>query len=117
MAIKSTSKKSVKKRVTKKPAPKRQTITNIPPTNGNPFRKGSSYGRIFDVLASAPGLTREDLLKNAMKAIHKDARHTGFDLSVVLSAKNNPTGKRHPSCRPGFWIEKTADGLLKLRLT
>jgi hypothetical protein len=119
MTTKSKSKKAVKsKRVAKKPA-QRQTkapIVTTPSANGNPFRQGSSYSQIYGVLASHPeGLTREDLLKQAMKAVHKDARHTGYDLSVILSAK--ASGKRHRSCPPGFFVEKTGDGLLKLRTT
>jgi len=108
--------KSLKKAVTKKRTQKRQTSTaSTPPANGNPFRAESSYFRIFNALASAPeGLTREDLLKRAMKVTRKDKKHAGFDLAVILSAKDSPTGKRHPCCREGFWIDRDGD-LLKLR--
>lgn len=115
---KSKSKKKVKllkKRVTK--SQKRQTTkSSTPAANGNPFRPESAYARIYDVLASAPEgmMTREDLLKKAMKAVHKDATHTGYDLAVILSPKDSPTGKRHRSCRPGYWVERNGD-LLKLR--
>jgi hypothetical protein len=120
MSKKSASKKKVKlarKRAAKKQPTKLQTTeTSIPAVNGNPFRKDSAYGRIYDVLASAPeGMTRDDLLQRAVKVTRKDKEHASFDLAVVLSAKDSPTGKRHRSCRPGYWIEKTPDGLLKLR--
>jgi hypothetical protein len=80
----------------------------------NPYRIGSSYGHIYDCIASTDGISRPDLLQMAMK-FGKDARHAGYDLNVVLSPRESPTSSRHRSARDGYWLEEDAAGLLHLR--
>lgn len=80
-----------------------------------PFRPGSAYQRAYEILAAHPnGLTRQELLKEFMAATGKDEKHARYDLSVVLSASESPTGPRHPCCREGFWIQREND-FVKLR--
>ena len=84
---------------------------------GNPFRNGSAYAVAWDVLAHAggsEGISKGQLIMEVAKATGKDERHAGFDVAVLLSAKEN--GERHQSCRPGFWVERTND-FLKLHVT
>lgn len=92
----------------KKPA------ATVAPAEGKagPFRPGSAYQRAYEILAGHPGgLSRQELLKKFMAATGKDEKHARYDLSVVLSASESPTGPRHPCCREGFWIEKENDFL------
>jgi hypothetical protein len=84
-------------------------------TEGNPFRPGSGYAQVYDLLAAAPkGVSRQDLIARYAKASRKKLKLAGYDVSVVISAKDSPTGPRHRSCREGFWVEREND-FLKLR--
>ena len=84
--------------------------------DGNPFRNGSAYGVAYDCLhhAGSEGITRGQLVMEVAKTTGKDEKHAGYDVAVLLSAKEN--GERHQSCRPGFWVERTND-FLKLHVT
>ena len=80
----------------------------------NPFREGSSYGTVFDVLASHPdGMEREMLVRLVAAETGKDLKRAGFDVQVVCSARpnddglNNNDSPRNRSCRPGFWVKRT----------
>jgi hypothetical protein len=101
-----------------KPAAKAQKSSVAKPlverSLSNPYRIGSSYGHIYDCIASTDGISRPDLLQMAMK-FGKDARHAGYDLNVVLSPRESPTSSRHRSARDGYWLEEDAAGLLHLR--
>lgn len=73
----------------------------------NPFRNGSAYAICFDIMAAHPdGIARDKLLPLLGKETDKDEKHAAYDLSVLLSAKESPTGPRHRSCREGFWVKK-----------
>jgi hypothetical protein len=79
----------------------------------NPFRLGSTYGLVFDILASYPdGIEREMLVRLVAAETKKDLTHAGYDTQVLLSARGNEPGlnpnegPRHRSCRPGFWIDR-----------
>ena len=73
----------------------------------NPFRPGSSYGLIFDILATRKdGIGRDELINLLRKETGKDVRHTSYDLSIVLSAKDSPTGMRHRSAKDGYWVKR-----------
>lgn len=76
---------------------------------GDPFRPGSSYSIAFSALKKSAGMTRQQLVAEVAKATGKDERHAGYDVAVLLSAKDSPTGPRHQSCREGFWIEREGD--------
>jgi len=96
---------------TKPKAPKAAPRFNspFPRDPRNSFREGSSYAVTFDVLAHAgeEGMTREALVAAVAKATHKDLKHAGYDVAVLLSAKED--GSRHQSCKPGFWVERIND--------
>ena len=78
----------------------------------NPFRDGCGYGILYDILASHPdGMSVEALKKRYMDITGKDAAHARYDLCVVLSAKESPTGPRHRSCREGFWVDRENDNV------
>jgi len=82
----------------------------------NPFRPGG-YGILYDILASHPdGMAVDALKRRYMEITGKDADHARYDLCVILSAKDSPTGPRHRSCREGFWIERENDHA-RLRLS
>lgn len=73
----------------------------------NPFRPSSSYGVAFDILAAHPkGMNKDELVRLLAKTTGKSEKLAGYDASVVLSAKESPTGMRHRSCKEGFWIHK-----------
>ena len=87
-----------------------QFKSSFPRSAANPFRAGSSYGVVFDVLAAHPeGISRGMLVIEVGKATGKDSKHAGYDCDVLLSAKED--GSRHLSCRQGFWIERVNDHL------
>jgi hypothetical protein len=98
--------KSAVKRTKKKVAKKNQ----FPRAEGNPFREKSSYGVAFDILAKhKEGLPRQKLIELLATATGKSTTKASFDVSVILSAKQSPTGPRHRSCREGFWIQRETD--------
>jgi len=73
----------------------------------NPFRPGSSYGLIFDILATRKdGIGRDELINLIRKENGKDVKRVAYDLSIILSARESPASARHRSCRDGFWIRR-----------
>jgi len=79
-----------------------------PRSRKNPFREGSSYAVVFDVLAAHPnGLHREKLVAECARLTRKDIKHSSYDCSVLLSASDSVNGPRHRSCQNGFWCQKT----------
>lgn len=96
---------AVKPKKTKEPKPTRKS--KYPRHSQNPYRIGSNYGLAFDVLAAHPtGIGRDELINLLRKENGKDFQHTLYDLSVVLSAKESPTGPRHRSAKDGYYVEK-----------
>jgi hypothetical protein len=78
-----------------------------PRHNDNPFREGSNYATCFDVLASKPkGMHVDEWKRLYSEAVGKEERLAGYDLRVLLSAKESPTSERHRSCRDGFSISR-----------
>ncbi len=75
----------------------------------NPFRAGSGYALAWDILASHPhGINRTTLITEYANETHKPLKNAEFDIHVVLSPKSEePTSKRHSSCREGYGIRKT----------
>jgi hypothetical protein len=71
----------------------------------NPFREGSAYGLLVDLLAQAgdKGISRDDLLKDFCKITKKPLQNAKYDLQVILSAARD-SEKLHRSCREGFSI-------------
>lgn len=95
----------------KKPAkaPKKSAVPRHPK---NPFREGSGYGLLVDLLAQAgaKGIGKPDLIKAYAKATGKDEQHCKYDLAVILSASTD-SERKHRSCRDGFVLNRTNDHL------
>ena len=93
----------------KKPA-KAPKKSPVPHDSRNPFRPGSGYGLLVDIIAAAgpKGIGKEDLLKAYCKATGKDIVHAKYDLAVINSASET-SEKRHRSCADGFTILKETD--------
>ena len=93
----------------KKPV-KTAAKTGIPRHPKNPFRLGSGYGLLVDLIANAgsKGIGKEDLLKAYCKATGKDIVHAKYDLAVINSASET-SDKRHRSCADSFTILKETD--------
>ena len=93
----------------KKPAKKASKAT-YPHCDKNPFREGSNYSLAFDVLASSrDGLPLAEWRERYAKAARKSLKLASYDIQVLLTAKDTPTGERHRSCRDGFYIEREGD--------
>ena len=76
----------------------------------NPFREGSNYSLAFDILASSKdGLSLAEWRERYAKAARKSLKLASYDIQVLLTAKDSPTGERHRSCRDGFYIEREGD--------
>jgi hypothetical protein len=101
--------KTAAKKVAEKPAKRA-----VKRADGNPFRDGSGYGLLFDILAAAgaEGMPVDAWKKKYMSITGKDEAHTRYDTCVLLSAQESPTGSRHRSCREGFWIRRECDNLV-----
>ena len=93
----------------KKPA-KTPKKSPVPHDSRNPFRPGSGYSLLVDIIAAAgpKGIGKEDLLKAYCKATGKDIVHAKYDLAVINSASET-SEKRHRSCADGFTILKETD--------
>jgi len=73
----------------------------------NPFRPGSSYGLIFDILATRKdGIGRDELIRLLRKETGKDVKRVAYDLAIILSARESPASARHRSCKDGFWVKR-----------
>jgi len=110
-ATQTKGKKVVKKNPAKQPAVINKSKCNYPRHPSNPFRPLSSYGKCFDILASVPdGIHREKLSELLAKETGKKLRLAGYDMAVLLSAREEAVnGKRHRSCKDGFYVKRTND--------
>lgn len=90
-------------------APKKSAVPRHPK---NPFREGSGYGLLVDLLAHAgsKGIGKPELIQAYAKTSGKDEQHSKFDLAVILSASTD-SEKKHRSCRDGFSILREGDHL------
>lgn len=89
---------------------KKNFKATYPRCDKNPFREGSNYALAFDVLASFPeGLPLAEWRERYAKAARKPLKLASYDIQVLLTAKDTPTGERHKSCRDGFYIERQCD--------
>ena len=81
----------------------------VPRHPKNPFREGSGYGLLLDLIANAgsKGIGKEDLLKAYCKATGKDLIHAKFDLSVINSGEAGRN--RHRSMKDNVTIIREAD--------
>ena len=89
---------------------KKNFKATYPRCDKNPFREGSNYALAFDILASFPeGLPLAEWRERYAKAVRKPLKLASYDIQVLLTAKDSPTGERHKSCRDGFYIEREGD--------
>ena len=89
---------------------RRTPKATYPHCDKNPFREGSNYALAFDVLASFPeGLPLAEWRERYAKAARKSLKLASYDIQVLLTAKDSPTGERHRSCRDGYFIERQCD--------
>lgn len=95
----------------KKPAKGRSKASKakVPRHPKNPFREGSGYGLLLDLIANAgsKGIGKEDLLKAYCKATGKDLIHAKFDLSVINSGEAGRN--RHRSMKDNVTIIRESD--------
>ena len=93
----------------KKPAkaPKKSAVPRHPK---NPFREGSGYGLLVDLIASvgSKGIGKETLLAEFCRISGKDLQHAKYDLAVINSASET-SERRHRSCADGFTILRETD--------
>lgn len=108
---KPTLQMSGKSKGPKKPAKERSGASKakVPRHPKNPFREGSGYGLLLDLIASAgsKGIGKEDLLKAYCKATGKDLIHAKFDLSVINSGEAGRN--RHRSMKDNVTIIRETD--------
>lgn len=89
---------------------KKNSKSTYPRSSKNPFREDSNYALAFDVLASSKdGLPLTEWRERYAKAARKPLKLASYDIQVLLTAKESPTGERHRSCRDGFYIERQCD--------
>lgn len=102
--------KPTPKKQPKQPKPAKKvnaSSSKYPRHKSNPFRENSAYATCFDIMiAHKNGISRDELINLLAKESGKDPKLAGYDLSVLLSAKESPTGPRHRSCREGFWVKR-----------
>lgn len=84
-------------------------ISNVTRSPINPFRDGSMYGLVFDLLYShrENGIARRELVEQVMKITGKPEKYCKFNIEVVKMAREDGTG--HKSIRhalPVYWVEK-----------
>ena len=96
------------KRAEKKPVKNPKSPVSRHPKN--PFRAGSSYGLLLDLIsaAGAKGIGKETLLAEFCRISGKDLQHAQYDLAVINSASED-SNKRHKSCADLFTILKETD--------
>lgn len=84
---------------------KGKPIKNLIRHPKNPFRAGSSYGILVDLIAwASPGILKEPLLNMYCAVTRKSRKRATSDLSVIESAQQGEHRKK--SCRAGFIITK-----------
>ena len=92
----------------KKPA-KASKKSAIPRHPKNPFREGSGYGLLVDIIADAgaDGIGKETLLKKYCRLKNKSEKLARYDLAVINSGVAG--GTRHRSMRDGVTVIKDMD--------
>jgi len=96
---------------TKSPIKKAVKKSNYPQNPKNPFRLGSSYGKCWQLLYKHinGGIHKSKLIKALAEATGKSEERAYYDAMVLLSARDSNSGKRHRSCKEGFWVKKEND--------
>ena len=93
---------SVKSKPEVKPAKVSQSEDGI----STPYRKGSAYSKVYQILAEHPeGISRADLIREAARRCKKPASRSAFDVAVVVSPRESCTGPRHRSARDSYFLK------------
>jgi hypothetical protein len=75
-------------------------------TASTPYRKGSAYSKVYQILMEHPdGISRADLIREAARRCKKPANRSAFDVAVVVSPRESCTGPRHRSARDFYYVE------------
>ena len=115
-AVKKTSKpKNPVKKESKGRSDKKPAYKNIPECS--PYRPSSAYAVVFSILHKnrEKGITRGEVVKEAMKVTGKDQKRAYFDMVVVSSP--NQDGSAHRSANGDtYWVEKFGDSKLRLHM-
>ncbi len=83
-------------------------VDNLPRHPKNPFRPGSGYGLLVDILASERlGIYKQALVSMYRIITNKTEARVGYDLAVIATAQRGIT--RHKSCQEGFFVIKQGD--------
>ena len=104
------------KKATKRKSPRRKPKRGIPRAPCNPYRRGSGYALVFDVMYRSgreKGMSKKKLIEVVHAQSRKPKRLIAFDCVVVLSPDRE--GKAHASAssacnRLGHFFEKTDRG-------
>ena len=107
---KQSAKKSTKRTSKRKASPR---------AAANPYREGSSYGLVFDLLYAnrKTGITRAKLLALLKKTSRKKEKLLGYDISVCVSPSPPPDSSAHRSAKAdAYYVDKTDGGFLKLHM-
>lgn len=75
-------------------------------TASTPYRKGSAYSKVYQILMEHPdGISRADLIREAARRCKKPASRSAFDVAVVVSPRESCTGPRHRSARESYFVK------------
>ena len=95
--------------------PRKPKVHQPEEAESTPYRKGSAYSKVYQILAEHPnGISRADLIREAARRCKKPASRSAFDVAVVVSPRESCTGPRHRSARDGYFLE-VEGSCLKLR--
>ena len=86
--------------------PKKPKVLQFEEAESTPYRKGSAYSRIYQILMEHPdGISRADLIREAARRCKKPASRSAFDVAVVVSPRESCTGPRHRSARESYFVK------------
>jgi len=77
-----------------------------------PFRQTSSYAKVWAILHAhrQQGMTRPNLIAEAVKATGKPAKNIGYDVAVVLSPKEDGTAHKSANrAADRYFVIRTGD--------
>ena len=86
--------------------PRKPKVHQSEEAESTPYRKGSAYSKVYQILAEHPdGISRADLIREAARRCKKPATRSAFDVAVVVSPRESCTGPRHRSARDGYYVK------------
>ena len=86
--------------------PKKLKVCNPEDNASTPYRKGSAYSKVYQILMEHPdGISRADLIREAARRCKKPASRSAFDVAVVVSPRESCTGPRHRSARESYFVK------------